>query len=102
VLVAERTQCTTLALEQYGIGLRRSGLLVAGAFLLMARATRARRKSELALSTKHADDAVTADRRAAASHAQLYEILSGDRQQRAALLPGEPGACAQPLGKLRR
>jgi len=48
VLVAERTQRTTLALVL-------SGLFVAGAFLPMARATRARRKSELALSTKHAE-----------------------------------------------
>ncbi|HTU62031.1 MAG TPA: CHASE3 domain-containing protein, partial [Polyangiales bacterium] len=79
VRVAERTQRTTLALELYAVGLGLSGLFVAGAFLLMARESRARQKSELALSTKHAETTLLLQMgellQATLSSAEAYQVI---------------------------
>ena len=91
--VAERTHRTTLALELYGVGLGLSGLFVAGAFLLMARETRARQKSELALSTKHAETTLLLQMgellQATLSSAEAYHVIDSSAPR---FFPDEPGA----------
>lgn len=53
--VAERTRQTSLALLSYGVGLVASLGVLVGAFVIMGREMRARRQTEQALQSKHAE-----------------------------------------------
>lgn len=93
VRVAERTHRTTLALDLYGVGVGLSGLFVAGAFLLMARETRARQKTEQALSTKHTETTLLLEMgellQATLSSDEAYLVIDSSAPR---FFPDEPGA----------
>jgi diguanylate cyclase (GGDEF)-like protein len=90
--VAARTHQTTLALELYGVGLGLSALFVVGAFVLMSRETRARKRTEDALSQKHKETTLLLQMgellQSTLSADEAYTVIDGCAPR---FFPAEPG-----------